>query len=270
MSRSHVRESECSTSVRGKFGETMAYTIKEIADLAGVTTRTIRYYDQVGLLPPIGFYENGYRYYDTDSLFRLQQILFLRELDVPLKEIEIIINRPDFGLAGSLEKQCLSLEKKVKRLMTLIKTIDTTLDALKGEKIMAEKEYFNGFDESQYEDEVKERWGETKKYKESRKMWASYSKEQKEAIKAEGKRITTRMVGADANAAPDSSDVQAAISDYHAYLNKYFYTCDTEFLRGLADMWVEDARFAVNYERIREGGADFVRKAAHIFCDTHN
>ena len=248
----------------------MAYTIKETADLAGVSTRTIRYYDQVGLLPPIGFHENGYRYYDTDSLLRLQQILFFRELDVPLKEIEIIINQPDFGLAGSLEKHRLSLEKKVKRLMTLIKTIDTTLDALKGEKKMAGKEYFDGFDESQFEDEAKERWGETIKYKESSKKWASYSKEQKEAIKAEGKRITTRMVGADAKAAPESPDVQAAISDYHAYLNKYFYSCDTEFLRGLADMWVEDARFAVNYERIREGGAEFVKKAVYIFCDTHS
>jgi hypothetical protein len=61
--------------------------------------------------------------------------------------------------------------------------------------------------------------------------------------------------------------VQAAIADYHAYINKYFYTCDVSFMRALADMWVEDPRFAVNYERIREGGAEFVRGAVHIFCD---
>jgi hypothetical protein len=77
------------------------------------------------------------------------------------------------------------------------------------------------------------------------------------------------MVGADSNTAPNDPGVQAAIGDYHAYLNKYFYTYDTEFLRGLADMWVKDARFAINYERIREGGAEFVRKAVNIFCDTH-
>lgn len=247
----------------------MAYTIKEIADLVGVTTRTIRYYDQIGLLAPVVLGENGYRYYDSESLLQLQQILFFRELDVPLKEIEIIINRQGFGLAGSLEKHRLSLRKKVKRLRTLIKTIDTTLDALNGEKKMAGKEYFNGFDESQYEDEAKDRWGKTLQYKESSKKWAGYSKEQREVIKTEGRHIATRMVGADAKSAPDDPDVQAAIGEYHAYLNTYFYTCDIKFLRGLADMWAEDARFAVNYERIREGGAAFVRKAVHVFCDNH-
>ena len=75
------------------------------------------------------------------------------------------------------------------------------------------------------------------------------------------------MVTEDPSASPDDPNVQAAIGEYHAYLNKYFYTCDVEFLRGLADMWVEDIRFASNYEKIREGGAVFVREAVHIFCD---
>jgi len=75
------------------------------------------------------------------------------------------------------------------------------------------------------------------------------------------------MVGSDPNTTPDDADVQAAVGEYLAYLNKYFYTCDAPFLRGLADMWIEDARFATNYERIREGGAEFVRDAVHVFCD---
>ena len=132
---------------------------------------------------------------------------------------------------------------------------------------MTEKDYFEGFDESQYEEETRELWGDTPQYAESHRKWGSYSKEQKEAIKAEGGRLTLRMVGEGPDVSPDDPDVQAAIGEYHAYINKYFYTCEVEFMRTLADMWVQDPRFAVNYERVREGGAAFVREAVHIFCD---
>ena len=134
---------------------------------------------------------------------------------------------------------------------------------------MSDNEFFEGFDESQYEDEARERWGDDPKYAESQAKWSSYSKERKEAIKAEGGRLTVRMVSENPEASPDDPDVQAAIGEYYAYLNQYFYTCDINFLRGLSDGWVEDSRFASNYERIREGGAAFVREAVHIFCDQH-
>ena len=131
---------------------------------------------------------------------------------------------------------------------------------------MSAKDYFEGFDESQYEEETRQRWGHTPQYAKSQRKWGSYSKDQKNAIKVEGGQITMRMAG-NANSAPGDPDVQAAVGEYHAYINKYFYTCDVEFMRNLSNMWVEDARFAINYERIREGGAKFVREAVHIFCD---
>jgi len=245
----------------------MTYTIKQLADLAGITTRTLRYYDQIGLLNPITTGENGYRYYDRDSLLHLQQILFYRELDVPLKDILQMVNRPDFNQLRALEKHRSALQSRAKRLGRLIDTVDQTIAALKGEWIMAEKDYFEGFDEVQYEAEVKERWGEDSRYAESQRKWSSYSKEEKEAIKAEGGRIAQRMVGSDPNITPDDPDVQAGVGEYYTYLNKYFYTCDVNFLRGLADMWVDDTRFAINYERIRPSGAAFVRDAVHIYCD---
>jgi DNA-binding transcriptional MerR regulator len=247
----------------------MAYTIKDIADLASVTTRTIRYYDEIGLLNPAHTGENGYRYYDDGSLLRLQQILFFRELEVPLKDIQLIMNRPDFNLSEALKNHRSALQSRAKRIDRLIDTIDQTIATIKGEWKMTEKEYFEGFDETQYEDEVKERWGNTTQYAESQRKWSSYTKDQKDAIKAEGGEITLRMVSSDPDASPDDPEVQAAIGDYHAYINKYFYTCEVEFIRGLADMWVQDPRFAVNYERVREGGAAFVREAAHIFCDNN-
>lgn len=247
----------------------MAYTIKEIANLAGVTTRTLRYYDEIGLLAPADTGDNGYRYYNLDSLLRLQQILFFRELDVPLKDIQLIMSGPDFNLLRALEEHRASLKDRARRLDRLIDTVDQTIATLKGEFIMTAKDYFEGFDEARYEGEARQRWGNTPQYAESRQKWATYSKEQKDAIKAEGGRLTIRMVSEDPGASPDDADVQQAIGDYHAYINKYFYTCDLEFMRNLADMWVEDPRFAINYQRVREGGAEFVRQAVHIYCDRH-
>jgi len=247
----------------------MEYTIKEIAELAGVSTRTLRYYDQIGLFPPTGTSPNGYRYYAPESLLDLQQILFFRELDVPLREIQAILSRPDFNLQESLQAHRTAMQKRARRLDRLIETIDLTIANLQGEKQMSPNEYFEGFDETQYEAEVQERWGHTSQYVESQREWSSYTKEEKDAIKEEGGRITRQMVGSDPNLLPEDPGVQAAVGEYYTYLNQYFYTCPVNFLRGLADMWVQDPRFAVNYERIREGGAAFVRDAVHIYCERH-
>jgi len=247
----------------------MTYTVNEFAKLAQVTTRTLRYYDQIGLLSPAKIGDNGYRYYDHGNLLRLQQILFYRELDVPLKEIHIIINQPGFDLVAALQNHRQALERRAKRLNTLMDTIDQTIATMKGEWIMSEKDYFEGFDESQYAEESQQRWGDTQQYAESQRKWSQYSMDEKEAIKTKGGEITQRMVTTNPNAKPDDPDVQQAVADYHAYINEYFYTCDVEFLRNLADMWVADERFAVNYERIREGGVTFVNQAVHIYCDRH-
>jgi DNA-binding transcriptional MerR regulator len=245
----------------------MAYSIKRIADLAGVTTRTLRYYDEIGLLMPAGTGGNGYRFYDQGNLLRLQQILFFRELDVPLDDILLIMSQPDFNLMHALENHRAALKKRASRLEKLIETVNQTIDSIKGENKMKEQELFEGFDESKYEEEAKQRWGHTPQYAESQKKWASYSKEQKQAIKEEGGQFAIRMVTTNPDAKPDDPDVQAAIGEYLAYFNKYFYACDAEFMRNLSDMWVQDERFAINYERIREGGAKFLRDAVYIFCD---
>ena len=245
----------------------MVYTVKEIAELAGVTTRTLRYYDEIGLLDPAEIGENGYRYYDQDNLIKLQQILFFRELEIPLNDIQLIMSQPDFNLSGALDAHRSSLEKKAERLYKLIRTIDHTLATIRGERMMSAEEYFEGFDETRYEEETRQRWGSTPQYAESQRKWASYSKEQKQEIKAEGGRLTVRMVSEDPDASADDPDVQAAVGEYFSYLNKYFYTCELSFLRGLADMWVDDPSYAINYERIREGGAEFVQDAVHIYCD---
>ena len=132
---------------------------------------------------------------------------------------------------------------------------------------MDDREFFEGFDETLYQDEARERWGDSPEYEQSQRNWAGYSADKKEKIKQEGAEITLRMVTKDPDAKPGDPGVQQAVGEYHQYINRYFYDCEIEFMRGLADMWVEDSRFAENYERIREGGAAFVRKAVHEFCD---
>lgn len=245
------------------------YSIKEIADLAGVTTRTLRYYDQLGILVPAEIADNGYRFYDRKNLLELQQVMFFRELDVPIKDIQHMLNQPDYQPVSALEKHRGGIITQVERLNKLLDTLDNTIASLQGEHKMADKELFEGFDETQYEGETRELWGDTSQYKESQRKWSSYSKDQKEEIKQEGGRITLRMVTENPGVKPDDPDVQAAVAEYYDYLNKYFYSCEVEFLRGLADMWVQDPRFAVNYERIREGGSVFVQEAVHIFCDRY-
>ena len=194
--------------------------------------------------------------------------MFFRELGVPLKEIQTIMKRPDFDLKAALEAHRSSLQGRRRKIDTLLETLDQTIATLEGEWIMNEKELFSGFDEAKYEEEARQRWVDSPQYKESTRKWASYTKEQKEAFKQEMGAITRRMVGS-AISNPGDLDIQQAVGDYYAFLNDKFYACDMAFLCNLADMWVEDARFAVNYERIHKGGAEFVRKAVHVFCDNH-
>ena len=245
----------------------MAYGIKEIANLAGVTTRTLRYYDEIGLLKPADIGNNGYRLYDRENLLQLQQILFYRELDLPLDDILLIMSQPDFNLLGALENHRAALRKRASRLGKLIDTVGYTIATLKGDLQMKEQELFEGFNETKYEEEARRRWGHTSQYAESQRKWVSYSNEQKQNIKEEGGRLALKMVTNNPAAKPDDPDVQSAIAENYAYINKYFYTCEVEFMRNLSDMWVQDERFAINYERIRAGGAAFVREAVHIFCD---
>jgi DNA-binding transcriptional MerR regulator len=117
------------------------YSIKELADLAGTTTRTLRYYDQQGLLAPARIGKNGYRYYDRESLLTLQQILFYRELDVPLKEIGFYLSRPDFQILPSLKDHQQAIGKRISRYQKLLDTIQRTISDIEGEGKMNAKDF---------------------------------------------------------------------------------------------------------------------------------
>ena len=126
-------------------------TIKQISQLAHVTPRTLRYYDQIGLLLPDEVGDNGYRYYSDASLLKLQQILFYRELDIPLEQIREIMGRENYDLQEALEDHKDQLRKRIDRLQKLISTVDQTLKYIKGEEEMNKKVLFDAFNDEEQE-----------------------------------------------------------------------------------------------------------------------
>jgi MerR family transcriptional regulator, thiopeptide resistance regulator len=121
------------------------FTVKQLSTLAGVTPRTLRHYDQIGLLKPSRIGENGYRYYGEQAALQLQQILFYRELGLPLDEIKNIMGRRDFDILAALESHKAEISKRIKRLEQLVGTVDSTISYLKGQKTMDNKQIFAGF-----------------------------------------------------------------------------------------------------------------------------
>jgi MerR family transcriptional regulator, thiopeptide resistance regulator len=157
----------------------MAYTVKQLAQLAGVSIRTLHHYDEIELLTPPVIGANGYRYYDERSLLRLQNILFYRELDFSLEAIKAMLERPGFNALRALEEQRTALEAKLGRLHRLITTIDETINHLKGEKLMKPKQLFAGLtpeQEKEYADEAAKRWGE-KNVRATQQKWNRYPPE---------------------------------------------------------------------------------------------
>src|SRR3990172_8985742 len=158
------------------------YTVKQLSALAGVTPRTLHYYDQIGLLKSTRIAENGYRYYGDESLLRLQQILFYRELDMPLDEIKRIMGRHDFDVLGALHSHRDALKKQVVRLNRLLQTVDDTINHLKGTKKMTKKQYFEAFSDEQqaeYEKEAMQKY-DPATVKAASKRWKEYTDAEKQ------------------------------------------------------------------------------------------
>jgi len=244
----------------------MRYTVKQLSDLAGVSPRTLHYYDEVGLLKPSSVGENGYRYYSEQSALRLQQILFYRELDVNLREIRLILDQPDFDVLLALQAHRRGLKERVARLNGLMETIDKTMAHMRGERNMSTGELFEGFDEEtqkRYEEEASRLWGE-KHVKESRRRWDSYSKEKRAAILAEGGEIYRGLVthlGED----PASAPVQEGVARWHQNL-RYFYEPTTDILRGLGQAYSQHPEFRATFTKMHPDLPEFLTAAIDHYC----
>ncbi|MBX0359715.1 MerR family transcriptional regulator [Halobacillus sp. Nhm2S1] len=249
------------------------YKVKEMAELTGVSVRTLHHYDHIDLLTPTYVSENGYRLYSENELVRLQQILFFKEMDFSLRKIKEILDNPDFDEADALQRHREILREKKKRLERLIRSVDQTLQTLEGEDRMKNEDRFRPFDKSEieahqkkYEKEVEARWGHTDAYKQSKQKTSQYTKEDWERIQQEGDGIDRELVKL-MDRDPSDSDVQQLIDKKRQHITDYFYECNLDIFRGLADMYVNDPRFTKNIDKWKEGYAEFLQKAMHIYCD---
>ena len=245
-----------------------AYTVRELARLAGVTVRTLHHYDQIGLLKPSSRTAAGYRLYEQDDLLRLQQILFFRELDFPLEDIRRILDHPEFDRVKALERHRRMLLERSARLAALVRTIDRTIERLQEDTMpLTDAELYEGFSQEQierYQREVREQY-DPKIVAESQRRVRQMSREQWAALKAEGQEVHLLLASL-MGSAPDDPAVQAAIGRHFAMIGQ-FYTVTPEIYRGLGQLYVEHPEFRAFYESLAPGLAGFMQAAMNVYCD---
>ena len=244
-----------------------SYSVGRVADLSGVTIRTLHHYDEIGLLSPGGRSEAGYRVYEEADLERLQRILFYRELGFTLKEISTIIDDPNTDSMGHLRRQRGLLVERIERLGAMVDAIDYEMEARTMDIRLTPEERLEVFGEFRPEDHAEEaesRWGETESYKESNRRVSKYTKEDWLKLKAEGEEIEGRLAAAfETGLAPDSEEAMAGAEAHRQHISRWFYECTYEMHRGLAEMYVSDERFRSHYDKRAPGLASYIKDAAY-------
>lgn len=237
-------------------------TVHEVSKIAGVSIRTLQYYDKIGLLHPTGYTDAGYRLYDDADLERLQQILLFRELEFPLKDIRKIMDSPDFDRSKALEQQIELLTLKKEHLDNLIKF------AL-GIKMLGVKHMdFSAFDRSkldEYARQAKEQWGNTPEYKE----FAEKSKnrtEEEDKLLADRFALLFKEAGEMRHTDPASPKAQDLVRRIQDYITENAYTCSDKLLSVLGKMYSGGGDITKNIDGVGgEGTGEFVDKAIQIY-----
>lgn len=245
----------------------MTYTVHQLSKLAGVSIRTLHYYDDIGLLRPSFVRSNGYRVYEEKEVIKLQQILLFRELEFPLGQIKEMINAKKFDVNTALRDQRKMLEMKKERINKLLRVVDTQL---KGGEHMTNKNTFGAFADTQMEefkDEARKRWGNTAAYKQSVERTKYWTKEDYRRIAEEGTKFTEALAKLMDRGVADEK-VQQMIAKHYEGI-KVFYDCSIEMYRNLGAMYVDDARFSAYYDKFRPGMAVFMKNAIAYYCDNH-
>jgi DNA-binding transcriptional MerR regulator len=241
------------------------WSIQDIARAAGTTSRTLRHYGELGLLEPSRIGRNGYRYYDQDSLVRLQRILLLRELGLGLPAIaEVLDGQRD--TTAALRTHLELLEQERQRIGRQIESVKTTLRKTEGGEQLMAQEMFDGFDHTQYEQEVTERWGRDA-YERGDSWWRSLSAEEKQSFQQQQLDIASDFGRAFlAGQAADSHEVQAITGRLHEWLS--ITTTPTKgYFLGLGQLYVDDPQFTANYDRHRTGTAAFINEAMKVYAE---
>jgi DNA-binding transcriptional MerR regulator len=242
-------------------------TVKQLSKIAGVTPRTLRYYDQIGLLKPSQVGDNGYRYYGEEAVLRLQQILLYRQLELPLENIHRILARRDFEILSALESHKKELRKRVVRMERLIATVDHTIDYLKGNAQMTQEQLFEVFNDEQqaeYEKEALQKY-DPEIVKASNARWRKYTPTDRQRIGEEGNAIYSDLLEALPKGAA-SPEVQACIERWRQHMS-YFWTPSLEQLVELAEMYSDDPRFKANFDKVDPRLAEFMGEAVKVYVE---
>ena len=238
-------------------------TVHEVSKLAGVSIRTLQYYDKIGLLHPTGYTDAGYRLYDDADLERLQHILLFRELEFPLKDIRTIINSPDFDRGKALEQQIELLKLKKEH-------IENLMDFALGIKLLGVKHMdFKAFDRSkldEYSRQAKELYGNTPEYKEMQEKTKDRTKEEDNLL-ADRFMLLFKEAGGIKDKDPASAEAQDIVKRIQGFITENLYTCSDRILSGLGKMYSGGGDFTRNIDECGgEGTAEFVDRAIQIYC----
>lgn len=249
----------------------MEYTIQEVGKMAGISTRTLRFYDEIGLLLPKRISTSGYRIYGKEELNRLQQILFYREFGLKLEEIQAILTQKTFDRTRALEEHRARLLEKRSRIDAMLSNLDESLEEMKGKVTMKDKDKFRGLkeealkkNEEKYGKEIREKYGE-KTVEESNRKFMNQSPEEMAYAEALSKRILDELYAAMDKKDPASPEAQQVAKLHEEWLMLYWPSYSKEAHRGLSEMYVADERFKAFYDKGREGAAEFLREIIAIY-----
>ncbi len=250
----------------------MEYTVLKLGKLAGISPRTLRYYDEIGLLSPMKITDSGYRVYGEKEVDALQQILYYRELDLSLTDIKAILSTPSFDRLAALNSHLAELNKRRDRLDRLIQSVEKTILHEKGKIAMSNKEKFEAFkkdlireNEEKYGAEVRQKYGD-KKVDESNARMMNLTKEQYDAMQKMATEIVSGLEQAVTQKADPAGEEGKRLAKLHKkWLSFTWNQYSKEAHLGLAQMYVDDERFTKYYDGRVKGCAAFLRDAVAAF-----
>ncbi|TMU85135.1 MerR family transcriptional regulator [Bacillus sp. BHET2] len=249
----------------------MEYTVKKLGEIASVSTRTLRYYDEIGLLKPARTNSSGYRIYGQKEVDRLQQLLFYKELGVGLDEIKAILDDPSFDATKALQEHRGKLLARRDQLDQLIKNVEKTIHVKKGRITMSDKEKFEGFKQKMVEDnekkygkEVREKYGDTAADQSKANMMNMSKDEWVQVTKLE-QEIKETLEEAFQTGDPSSMAAQKAADLHRQWISFHWGHYSKEAHAALAQMYVDDERFKAYYDADQDGVAAFLRDAINIY-----
>ncbi|WP_328304186.1 MerR family transcriptional regulator [Actinomycetospora sp. NBC_00405] len=246
---------------------TTTWTVGQVAERSGVTVRTLHHYDEVGLLRPGRRSASGYRLYTDEDLVRLQHVVVYRRLGFSLEEVAVLLDDPEADVAGHLRRQRAAVMSRLDELGELVTAIDRALEAeVSGIQLTPaeQRELFGEGYKEEYQEEARERWGDTEAWRQSQQRTSQYTKADWQAMKAEMDDIHGRFVAALQAGEPADGPVAVDAAEAHRqHITRWFYDCPAEMHACISDMYVSDPRFTKTYEDIAPGLAQYVRDAVH-------